>query len=386
MEALAMHIVIVNYGWHVALNDPSELLDRYETLTGWAEALSAAGARVTVVQRFGRDCSLERNGITYRFVRACTPRQAGVLDWPLRIHRVVAECRPDVVHVNGLLFARQAWMLQRMLGSEPILVQDHANPPHTGLRARLGMKSALRRMDAVSFTALEQAEAWHESGLLDRNARLFELLEGSSSFRLTPRSAARAQTQLAGNPACLWVGRLDANKDPSTVLRGFARALPQLPDAHLTMIFDTVDLLPEIQKWLRESGPAGSHVTLKGPVPHKELEAIYNSADIFLLGSHHEGSGYALLEAISCGVVPVVTDIPSFRKITGNAAIGGLWPVENVDALAWMLLDAWERYDVGTPERIRSFFDERLSFGATAHQALAAYRQLCTGEMERVPA
>ena len=44
----------------------------------------------------------------------------------------------------------------------------------------------------------------------------------------------------------------------------------------------------------------------------------YSAADVFISGSHYEGSGYALIEAMSAGLVPIVTDIPSFRSIAGD--------------------------------------------------------------------
>ena len=34
---------------------------------------------------------------------------------------------------------------------------------------------------------------------------------------------------MQGDPAMLWVGRLDANKDPLTVLAGFEQALAAIP-------------------------------------------------------------------------------------------------------------------------------------------------------------
>ena len=40
------------------------------------------------------------------------------------------------------------------------------------------------------------------------------------------------------------------------------------------------------------------------------VEELMRAADIFTLGSHREGSGYALTEALACGLPPVVTDIP----------------------------------------------------------------------------
>src|SRR5438876_111648 len=56
-----------------------------------------------------------------------------------------------------------------------------------------------------------------------------------------------------------------------------------------------------------------------GHVLHFRLAAFYSAADLFVLGSHDEGSGYAVLEACACGASPVVTDIPSFRRMTAGA-------------------------------------------------------------------
>ena len=40
-------------------------------------------------------------------------------------------------------------------------------------------------------------------------------------LRPLPRAMARAISGVHGDPALLWVGHLDANKDPLTVLEGF---------------------------------------------------------------------------------------------------------------------------------------------------------------------
>ena len=55
------------------------------------------------------------------------------------------------------------------------------------------------------------------------------------------------------------------------------------------------------------------------------MTTFYSAADLFVVGSHHEGSGYALMEACACGAVPVVTGIPTFRLLTGSGSIGALW-------------------------------------------------------------
>jgi len=204
-------------------------------------------------------------------------------------------------------------------------------------------------------------------------------MEGSSRFRLRSRAAARRETGLEGKPLCLWVGRLNANKDPLTALTGFARAAPHLPAPHLAMVYGESELLPEVTQFLADQPAVAGRVTLLGKRPHAELEAIYNSADLFLLGSHHEGSGYAALEALACGVMPVLTDIPSFRALLGRGEVGTLWPAKDPDALAVALLATSRRLFPGMPDRVRAYFEAHWSFEAIGREAMHVYREVQNG-------
>ena len=55
-----MHVVLINYGYSPGFPTAEALLERFHTLIGWAEGLVAAGARVTLFQRFSRDATIER--------------------------------------------------------------------------------------------------------------------------------------------------------------------------------------------------------------------------------------------------------------------------------------------------------------------------------------
>ena len=131
------------------------------------------------------------------------------------------------------------------------------------------------------------------------------------------------------------------------MLAGFERIVVPCPDASLTMVFGSDELLPAGPARSCPTSPAlGRRVRLVGYVPPEELPAYYSAADIFVLGSHHEGSGYALIEACACGAVPVVTSIPAFRAITGDGARGALWPPGDDVGLAHALLEMAKR-DLG---------------------------------------
>jgi glycosyltransferase involved in cell wall biosynthesis len=189
------------------------------------------------------------------------------------------------------------------------------------------------------------------------------------------RSAAREASGITGSPALLWVGRLNANKDPLTVLAGFERIVGPCPGASLTMVFGTDLLLPEIRARLLQSPALQSRVRLVGYVPHEQLPAYYSAADLFVLGSHHEGSGYALIEACACGAIPVVTDIPAFRVITGDGRRGALWKPGDAASLADALREMAGR-DLGALRSdLARHFASELSWAAIGGRALDIYAE-----------
>src|SRR5215510_582977 len=125
-----MHIVLLNYVYDAEFATADALLERYLSLTGWAESVLAAGAdRVTVLQRFDRNIAFCRNGVAYRLCADGGPRARPWM-YPRRMHRAVAALRPDIAHINGLHFSLQTWLLRRALPyTSALLVQDHGSVP-----------------------------------------------------------------------------------------------------------------------------------------------------------------------------------------------------------------------------------------------------------------
>ena len=375
-----MRITLVNHAYADDVIDPDALLERYSTLTGWSEAVAGAGATVSVAQRFHRDARLVRGGIEYVF-REDGPRgHPRSRLWPQRLHRTIHSLEPDLVHVNGLNVPFQTWMLHRGLpSSTALVVQDHGGGASVGdghWFRRSVRRAAMRSVDAFFFTAAAQAEPWRRAGMIGPNQHVHQVLEASTKMRPIERTAARADTGVDGDPAILWVGRLNANKSPLTILDGFESSLSRLPDAVLTMVYGADDLLPAVKQRLQASPLLARAVRLVGAVPHDAVAAFYSAADVFVLGSHHEGSGYALIEACACGVPPVVTDIPTFRMITGSGSVGALWPPDDAERLADALVAVAQRDRTRSRQAVLDHFRAALSWEAVARQAMDAYAKV----------
>ncbi len=382
----AMRLVIVNYGGDFAgTAEPKAVLDALRGLTGWAEAVRAAGVKVTVVQGAGSDARLRRAAVDYVFVAGRFAPRLSRRRIPFRLHRAVGRLEPEAVHLNGLLYAHQARFLHRLLPSGcPLVLQHHGEPPDRGLAGHL-QRWGLAAADSFFFTGLETAAPWRECGLIRPRQRVFEIMEGSSRFSPRDRAASRAASGLTGDPVFLWAGNLDANKDPLTVLSGFERALDELPGARLYMAYRHHPLLGEVRRRIASSRRLRDAVELLGAIAYERMEDLFNSADFFLQGSHKEGSGFALADALACGTVPVVTDIAPFRFMTANGAAGALWPPGDAGTLASAILGLARRPPGAGPTRhriepqrraARALFERRLSFETIGRQAVAAYQEL----------
>jgi glycosyltransferase involved in cell wall biosynthesis len=95
---------------------------------------------------------------------------------------------------------------------------------------------------------------------------------------------------------------------------------------------------------------------------------------VFVSGSHFEGSGYALIEAMSAGLVPVVTDIPSFRVIAGDS--GERWPAGDANAFAAALQRVCSGNLDDQRARVREHYERVLRWEAIAARTVAEYQAL----------
>jgi glycosyltransferase involved in cell wall biosynthesis len=376
-----MRVVQVNYAFDPGIKDPLELLQRYVTLTGWSDAVAAAGVDVHVVQRFHHDDRVMLNGIEYLF-RADGPAQPQAWFTGRRIAGAVAALQPDVVHVNGFEFGLPTWTLTRRLsGASACVVQHHGGgvPSPDALRSRRAKRALQRELlssvDGFFFSTSEQAEPWRQIGVIGPDQIVHAVMESSTAMEPIDRTVARRGDSSAA-PAVLWVGRLDDNKDPLTVLAAFEQALTELPRAQLTMVYGADTLSPRVQDRVRSSAALQRSVHLLGAVAIDILRSLYSAADLFVLGSHHEGSGYALLEASACGCVPVVTDIPSFHAITNSGTLGASWTPGDVDGCRRAIVSAARSDLESAREAVRDHFERELSWTAVGRSARRAYQDV----------
>ena len=355
-----MRYVFISYNYSRDFNSPDAWFLRTAGYSGVMEAL-AINNTVINIKQVNYQGEVVHNGVQYHFVGFDKKRNY----FPWRLNQYIKSLNPDVAIVHGLHHPLQLIQLRLLLPKKvKIIAQHHAEQPFTGVK-RYVQRLADKCLDAYLFASAAMGAGWVRNGNLASLKKIHEVMEVSSIFSPVGKDLARSKTSITGTPVFLWVGRLNKNKDPLTVVNAFLRYAAIAPDARLYMIFHTDELLNDIKKVLAGNS-MGNRVILVGKLPHHELQYWYSSADFFISGSHYEGSGTALCEAMSCGCVPIVTNIDSFRMITDNGNCGLLYQAGN-EVKLFAALTEIENIDI---EEIRrkslASFGERLSFEAIA--------------------
>lgn len=289
--------------------------------------------------------------------------------------------RPDVVHVHGFTHAGQRLMVQRAMNTSasvsgraapPVVLQHHGEPV-PNWRQRLVHLVDRPRPAGYLFTGAEhgQAQPFIDSGMLRRRDRLFEVLEAGSLLPAEP-SATADPVVLAGSPSILWVGRLIEGKQPLLAIEAFRQFAATRPDAHLHLLATDRTLEPEVRAAIAALGPLGEQVHLHDAVPHDQMAGWYAAADVYLSTSVREGSNYSLIEAMTLGCAPAVSDIPPHRAIAGGLNS----PFAAGDAAA--AARAIERASVVPRADVVDFAEQHLSWRSIADRLVELWESLRT--------
>lgn len=358
-------LIDLTYYAHLEYNHPEQVMKRQHEALGFVTFIRPP-MHLEVVKHLNFEGFTQHHGVQFSFFK----KTNHFWSIPFKTHRYLKKQNPDVVLVQGLVFPLQVIFLRLALGGQrKIVVQHHGERPYPGLKS-VFQKLADRCIDAYIFTAAGNATPWVQSGFISSWSKIHEVLEASTDMAIQNKEEARRKLGLEGAFNFLWVGRLNANKDPLTVLKAFSEYQHINRAARLFLIYQEQDLLAAVKRIIQSQG-LEQVVNLVGKMPREDIASWYSAADYYISASHQEGSGYALLEAMACGCVPIVTDIAPFRKITGGGQYSLLFKPGDDAGLLTCLRSLAGVNQQQWSEAIRQHFTRNLSFKAIAENLSA---------------
>ena len=260
---------------------------------------------------------------------------------------------------------------------------------HKALKKKIYMKAALGRIlrGADALHAITSAEKDQLAGLgydtpvivapngIDTD--LFDDLPNPSAF------LNRFPT-LKGKHVLLFLGRLSPKKGLDILARSFSAISRQFEDTALLVVGpDEYGTREGMESILRSQGLLDRTV-FTGLLTGEDKLAAMACADVFVLPSHSDVLGIAVLEALAARIPVVITKGCEFPEVEEHGA-GFVVEAEEFavsEAIATLLSDADLRKQMG--ERGRKLVTEHYTWEATAATIADLYRSLISKKKSEI--
>ncbi len=283
----------------------------------------------------------------------------------------------DIIHiVHGRLHAVGAVLGARLTG-KPVLIKFGRGGEHFDLD--LVHK---KRLFGRQFASIIKR---HTTGFIANSAQMIADLERhnieEARVHRIPNGVVIPEISgMHGNPAksetvFLYMGRFDTEKALDFMLRSFKTAAASAP-ARLMLVGDG-PLKPELEQLAQDIG-ISSRVTFTGVL--EDVTPALKSADFYLSTSVSEGMSNSLLEAMSYGVVPVVSRVSGVDDMVSDGVSGFVFEPGNEEGCGNAIAKALTLPPPAHEEMsqaARQTLAARFSMESVAERHIELYQSLC---------
>jgi len=124
--------------------------------------------------------------------------------------------------------------------------------------------------------------------------------------------------------------------DVDVIVRAAPAILEKVPEARILIAGEGPEK-ERVARLARELGVA-ERVEFLGEIPHHQMPRYLRGASVYVSTALSDGASVSLLEAMACGTLPVVADIPANREWIQEGENGLFFPIDDADALAAQVL------------------------------------------------
>lgn len=249
------------------------------------------------------------------------------------VRRILRSFRPHVVSAHfvpnygmiAALVVRQPWVMSTW-GSD-VMTDPDKSAFH---RWRVGF--VLRRAAWVTSDAVVMTDRIRDYGVPAERILTFPYGVDVEAFHPEGTVSTRG-------PRIVTNRKLESVYSVETVIDAFAGVREALPDAALTIAGDGSQRTALQAR--AERSPAAGAITFVGAVDHARMPSLLQAHDVYVSAARSDTTSVSLLEAMACGLFPVVTDIPANREWLVDGESGRLVPPGEATKLAVAVIDSW---------------------------------------------
>ncbi len=292
---------------------------------------SVSVSLITLSGRVGR--LGERTRDRFDQFRVLRPMSGVSMLLPVGVARAIRATRADVVHVHTGSWYKGA-LAARIAGVKSVVYTEHGrehdDPP---LKQWIDRRAASNTSAVVAVSSRLAHYLVETVGIPAAKMRTIHNGVDTDAFTPGPVPAEfRASVGVPDGALVIGsVGRLEPVKCYEHLLKAAALLRERLARPFVVALFGDGSERAALERRAVELG-VGDLVRMPGWT-HDAVHA-YRLIDIFVLPSRSEGQSVSLMEAMACGVAPVVTDVGANAEMVGPDLSRYVVPPERPDALA----------------------------------------------------
>jgi len=286
-------------------------------------------------------------------------RTARSLDWLLKHHGF------DVVHAH---LTYDHWLARSVTRDRGMLLARTFHNRRV-VRSDPFTKSLITRSALICVTNDELRDA---TPIRDRNPLFTPPPIDRGEFSADGPNARATYGIAPQTKVITTIGKLSKGRGFELVLETFARVRPEIADTKL-MIIGHGEHRPALERLSRDLG-INDGVTWAG-YHEDDLAAHYRASDILLFTARGSDEGHrAILEAMSCGAVPVVAPLEGVRALLGDADARLIASAHSADALARSVISLL-REDLAPLQRLLLQRSDQFAYARAADRLMRAYAE-----------
>ena len=266
---------------------------------------------------------------------------------PFKIRRLIKKIKPDIIHAH---YVTQYGFCGAFSGFHPFVVSawgsDVLVEPHKSKILKLMVKFALKKANLITCDGENSKEAMIKFG--EDSQKINIVYHGVDTKEFNPKQQdrkLREELEIFDSPTVISTRGLEPIYDVESLIKAIPLVLKQVPDAKFVIVNNGSQ--EAHLKELSKSLGIWYNVRFVRLVQHHELPKYFASSDVYVSTSLSDGGiAISTIEAMACGLAPVVTDVGDNRKWIKEEENGFVVSIKDPEALAEKIIYLLEKEEV----------------------------------------
>jgi glycosyltransferase involved in cell wall biosynthesis len=258
----------------------------------------------------------------------------------IRAKKLINEIKPDIIHAH---YTTSGGLAALVTGFHPAVLTVHGSDLINGVKSIIWkplLKKIFSYTDCINVVSQELEEIAISLGINRGKIEVFSPGIDTQKFMFSERPQI-TQTSLL---KLICTRRIESVYDHPVILNALVILKEKRIRFQMTFAGDG-SLLDEIKTLTDHLGLRDS-VNFMGSMPNDKLPELLAQNDIYLSASKWDGTSLSLMEAMACGLFPIVSDINSNSAWIQDGYNGFLHKVENPSDLANCILRLYDSPDI----------------------------------------